>query len=692
MDNRIAETAEMNAGFLAGLASLSVYLATLCPTVSTGDSGELISAAVVGGIAHPPGYPLYVILGKLFSFLPLSSPAFRLNLISAFFSCAAVTVFFKIIAVLGRNCYGEKITCSASAGIAFSASMFLAFSGLFWTQGCSAEVFSLNTFFALLVVYLLLAGKDLCLTAFIFGLGLANHQTLIFTGPAILYFIFAGPMRKKTPAKSLCNAGVFFALGLAVYLFLIIRASQHPALNWGNPDTLEKFCAVLTRKNYGTFQLAETAGSLLTIFSQWRIYLVSLASQFTIFGFITGLLGFRTMWQINRNVFWLILLGSIFAGPGFLLMARLPVDPYSLAKLERFYVLPDCLFCIAAGFGFYRIWLWKDFLPKVIRPASAFVLLVIPPLFLGFKNYGDCDRSKNYLALDYALNVLKTIKPGGTLFTTGDNEAFPLAYAVIAEKRRQDIKVHNDTGNIFDGLYGEDFNRLSAVVQERRRQQVLSGIVSRSKTGIFFTNGSSIARVQDLKSHPCGLLNRVGTGPVENVWTGYRCRGIDDDTIAKDYWMRELASKYHYGLAGYYFLSGQKSRAREELLAAGRIAYDVEVVQNNIADRLIAYGFMEDGIEFFKRGLALNPSNPYIYFNLALALSGGKKYDEAIVALKEALKLKPDFADAYNSLAICYYYTGRPNEAVLALKQALAIDPQHPQARQNLETIRGKMP
>jgi hypothetical protein len=75
------------------LAALGVYLLTLCPTVAGGDSGELIAAAFEPGIAHPPGYPLYVLGGKLFTLLPWGTVAWRVNLFSAICDTGAVVRF-----------------------------------------------------------------------------------------------------------------------------------------------------------------------------------------------------------------------------------------------------------------------------------------------------------------------------------------------------------------------------------------------------------------------------------------------------------------------------------------------------------------------------------------------------------------------------------------------------------------------
>ncbi len=79
------------------LTTFAVYLRTLCPSVYVGDSGELIAAAYTLGIPHPPGYPIYCLVGKLFSYIPVGSIAYRLNIMSAFFASATCAMLYLII-------------------------------------------------------------------------------------------------------------------------------------------------------------------------------------------------------------------------------------------------------------------------------------------------------------------------------------------------------------------------------------------------------------------------------------------------------------------------------------------------------------------------------------------------------------------------------------------------------------------
>src|SRR3990167_5364128 len=147
--------------------TLTTYILTLSRSVYFGDSGEFIAVAKTLGIAHPPGYPLYTMLAHLFTYLPFGNLAFRVNLFSAVTSSLTVVVVYFICLKLTRNRL-------ASA----SASLFLAFSYLFWLYSLVTEVFSLNNLFVALIVLFSLhifqskKTKFLLFFSFIFGLSL----------------------------------------------------------------------------------------------------------------------------------------------------------------------------------------------------------------------------------------------------------------------------------------------------------------------------------------------------------------------------------------------------------------------------------------------------------------------------------------------------------------------------------------
>ena len=168
--------------------SFAVYFITLCPAVYTGDSGELITAAYVLGVPHSPGYPLYCLLGRLFTFIPLGGIALRVNLMSAFFAALACAVIylliFKIINLIQPgSLFLPKLLSS------LSASLIYGFSNTFWSQAVIAEVYTLWIFvlaltFLVLVIWIEKKSPAwLYLFSFLYGLSITTHQLSLFFAP-----------------------------------------------------------------------------------------------------------------------------------------------------------------------------------------------------------------------------------------------------------------------------------------------------------------------------------------------------------------------------------------------------------------------------------------------------------------------------------------------------------------------------
>src|SRR5262249_42216129 len=139
----------------ASLAALMVYVRTLAPGLPTGDSGDLITAAWVFGVPHPPGYPLYMLLAHLFGQLPFGSPALRINLFSAVLDAATVGLTTFCLYRLLTPRVGPIIVWQAALGAAVGG-LLLAFSTAFWTYSLVAEVFPLNSLLAAALLLLAL--------------------------------------------------------------------------------------------------------------------------------------------------------------------------------------------------------------------------------------------------------------------------------------------------------------------------------------------------------------------------------------------------------------------------------------------------------------------------------------------------------------------------------------------------------
>jgi tetratricopeptide (TPR) repeat protein len=219
------------------VVTLGVYIATLSPSVTLEDSGELITGAVTFGVPHPPGYPLWTMAGFLFAHLiPFGNMAWRVNLESAFFGAAASAVLTLLVCHSGRwllQRWTDAPLQPLVRRFAFYAGLFagfvIGFSDIMWDQAVIAEVYTLNGLFVNLVLlffylWMLEPRKThrLVIAVFVFALGLTNHHTLIQMIPAILL------------AAGLVRAGKFWSVMLAVNLFSL---SILVYLSWLSNDT-----------------------------------------------------------------------------------------------------------------------------------------------------------------------------------------------------------------------------------------------------------------------------------------------------------------------------------------------------------------------------------------------------------------------------------------------------------------------
>ena len=190
--------------FLTFFLSWIVYMDTVAPTVSFWDCGEFIATSYTLGVPHPPGSPLYLLLGRAFSLLPVGTDiAYRVNLMSPLVSAFAVMFLFLIIVQLLKS-WGKPVTLLhkiAVYGGAFIGAMTFAFTDSHWFNAVEAEVYAFATLLTAIVVWLILFWEQrsdkpgheryLLLIAYIMGLAISLHLLnllAIFFIALIIYF------------------------------------------------------------------------------------------------------------------------------------------------------------------------------------------------------------------------------------------------------------------------------------------------------------------------------------------------------------------------------------------------------------------------------------------------------------------------------------------------------------------------
>ncbi len=420
---------------LTALFPFVIYLRTLAPTITWRDSGDLVTACYVMGIPHPTGYPLFVMLSKLFTFLPVGDIAYRVNLMSAFFAAITSLVIYKIL----LNLTGKHIP-------ALSAALSMAFSFTFWTQSVIAEVYTLNAFFLSLLILLLLkwretrSSKFLYLFAFSLGLSFSNHMSTVFILPATITFVLL--VDPKSFIKRLPTLLGLFILGLTPYIYLPIRSAQDPPLDWGNPETLKQFIWLVSAAQYRSLMFSKTLPEVLCELNRYR---VAILNEFTIIGFFFGVLGyFRLIVKLKEHrqetsPLFLLLTLIFLADIVYTVNYRIPDNP-------PFYIPSYLIFSIWIGLGveflldtFKQLRIWRR---GMIYTSAVLVLSIGFPMYELVRHYPHVDLSDFREAYQFGNSVFKELKPGALVFTQYDGPTFTLWYfRYVVYREREDVRI-----------------------------------------------------------------------------------------------------------------------------------------------------------------------------------------------------------------------------------------------------------
>lgn len=427
---------------LVGALAFLVYLFTVCPVVSFIDAGELSAVAITLGIAHPTGYPLFTLVGRIAGMAPIASEeVLRLNLLSAFLTACAVGWMFKTAVLLNRTKLFESPRAVKYPPL-IAGTLTLAFSTTWWTQAVAVEVYSLHLLFVALLIFTFVRGVEqqtfndqviapyLVLFAFVLGLSFTNHLTTMLLAPAMIYLYVYHFGLKRAVLVRLLKLVPFFVLGLTVYLYLPIRASSQPPLNWGNPVDLERLFWHLSGKQYRSWMFTGFDSAA----KQFNYFLESFATEFhyvTLFPLFIGI--FATLRRSGRLFLFLLLL---FFG------CLLYAINYEIHDIDSYFLLAFISAGLVLLFGIQSIWNWlTEQLSEKWRPL-VWILVLIFPAVQWWSNREYVDQSDNYLVHDYTQNIFDHVEPNALILTyQWDYFVASSYYAQFVKRQRPDVVI-----------------------------------------------------------------------------------------------------------------------------------------------------------------------------------------------------------------------------------------------------------
>ena len=438
--NRIGQKESGALAFLvAVVVPLGVYLTTLAPAVYFGDSGEFNTASFSLGIAHVPGYPLYCLLGKLFTFLPLGGISFRLNLMSAVFSALSIGLAFGLF---------KQLTGDRRA--ALIAVLALAFTFTLWEQSLKSRAYPLNLFFGLAIIWAAVSWRQtgrsgfLYLASFLFGLGLGNHEILLITVFPLAALMIAE--RKSLSLGNLATCVFLLAAGLSVYLYLPVRSAVDPALDWGDPQSLGRLIEVLLQKQYSHKILNPDLEPKIRMTG---LIFRSFLTEFTVAPLVAGLFGLLALLQRFR----VLLVGLLLMIAANIFLRVNYIGDFEFHQIYRYLINSYLVLALGLAFGLAALFTWLN--GRVRRSVMTFSVVLLGAALIGsplMAHYRSNDLSRHWLARDYARSLMQYPQQDALLFVGGDNDIYPIWDLQTLSRYRPDITALGQPGFFADWL------------------------------------------------------------------------------------------------------------------------------------------------------------------------------------------------------------------------------------------------
>jgi tetratricopeptide (TPR) repeat protein len=358
--------------------------------------------------------------------------------------------------------HGSNIENSNAGGLlmfapAVGAGLLMAFSRTLWAYATITEVYALNALLILLVFFLVVRwrrriieartdssaavathDKWIYAAAFVFGLAMGvHHVTVALTLPAIAVVVYRTEGLKFFTSRRLLYAALISVGALIlVYSYLPWAASRSPAMNWGNPRSLQEIWWHITGRQYRVFFSFSpaTMGAQFIEFCRMAFREFGFAwLPLTLFLAVAGL---TSAYKRDRTAFWFLLL-IVLADLAYALS-------YEIAEDKDAYYLPAFIsIAIAAGLGIQ--WLIQRAASRrspIWRPSVAAATAIVLTSATAFAaNWSFNNRRHYFIADDYVENLFSTIAPNGLMLTQDWQVASPMLYAQEIEQRRGDVKV-----------------------------------------------------------------------------------------------------------------------------------------------------------------------------------------------------------------------------------------------------------
>lgn len=567
----------------AAFAALALtYAMSAATTAGGGDAGEFAALAARGGIAHPPGYPLYVILLRSFAWLP-TEPVHRAALATSLLGVLAAWLLFRVAMSFG----------SSRASAALVTAIF-ACAPLTWKLATTPEVFAGNVCIALAIVWLSgprppLRGEARAVAlALLAGLGFAHHHSIVLVAPIGVLGAVAAITETRRRGRAVALMPMGLAVGLLPYGYTWLAgrgALGTDVVSWGDTSTLGGVLHHALRRDYGTTSLRaaqpggggsyDVLGQLLFLGKTLTRYFLALPVIV-----VASLIAARArVLGPPRGPRWALLASVMLAGPVFVCLFNIPPQAVGASIVERFHLLPAALALVFVAPAFDPLFAARSAkLATAIVAGVAVVQSAVAIPMVVEQHRPTVQR--------YAENVLAVVEPRAIVVGSGDHRAGSFMYAEARGIRPDAVFVQPPL--MFSVAYRRRMSERVGVELVAPRDEVLDAhalLAQLVATGrpVYVTNWPAPGLERSFASYPVGPVLRLLADPRQtlpppsvlalNERTSVAMK-LEAEPPARGTWAGTLYGDYArpwIALAGAFRAAGDEATAKECELRAARL-------------------------------------------------------------------------------------------------------------------------
>jgi hypothetical protein len=435
---------------LAFLLPLALYALTTAPSIYWEDSAAFQTAAHELGIVHNPSFPIYILLARVFSLIPLGSPEFMVNLASGVMTALSALFLYLISTLIARRIGSQRPVVVELISL---ITVFM-FAGIYavWVQAVRAEVYALNLLLCLSAIWLMIkyyyeeldTVRFSAMLGLIFGLGCANHYLLFGAAVVLpLTFLFIVCRRKLVSLPNIATTGLFGLVGLSVYLYLPIRERFSPMFNWGDFSTLSATLRSILRLDEALPVAVATATT--PFLGRLGTVIATFGDSLPLIALILALAGLTYLMLRHRSVFVLAALPLVTT-----LLVTAYAAEFSAYNLDLFgYMTVAYAMAMVASVagGVFLVERASKGLQAVssramVAPvAIVAVLIAIAAVAQVSANYDPASKRLAGAADGYTTAIFQRL-PQNAIFLAGEDNSFsPLLCRQVVDGVRPDVAV-----------------------------------------------------------------------------------------------------------------------------------------------------------------------------------------------------------------------------------------------------------